>query len=1046
MNGVTIQEILQRVAAEAALVKEGDLKAIGRMVALIEEGGGTQGRFSPLFEILGRLVMADGEDAFQPPYQQLLAEIARLQAAETDASSFMDESVTPTPEPILAAPVEAPQTKFTPPESISAGNLQDTAPEGSMDFDRDLLLEFADEAIGHLQSIELDLLALESDPDSRAIVDRIFRPFHTIKGVAGFLSLKPIHQVCHNLENMMDDARKGQLHISGTVADVVLEGVDLIKQMILPLQETDNPEKELSRFQGTAETFVNKVIQVHQGARHAPGESPTVSTETATVSAPAVPPPAPARAEAPSNPLPKDSAPSNPAPSHPAPNASVPKAVAPVPAPSMAPPPARQAGLEEDAMPSSGSSETIRVKTNLLNQLMDLAGELVLGRNQLMQKVSALGADGHSLSSVVQHLDRVTSEMQEAVMQTRMQPIGGLFSRYHRVVRDLARNLGKDIHLNVSGEGVELDKSLIEAMMDPLTHLIRNASDHGVEAPSVRTAAGKPAQGTITLAAYQEGGKVRVKVADDGGGINAERVRQKAVEKGLITPEQAHRMSEKEIFHLIFEPGFSTADQVTGVSGRGVGMDVVRMNVEKIGGVIEVLSQPGQGTTFHLDLPLTLAIVPALIVMTSGERFAIPQINLLELVHLEGEEAVDSIMRVRDSEVFRLRGAMLPLLRLGNALGLNKHSISGESTSVYIVVLAAGKTQFGLMVDAIYDTEEIVVKPLGNLLTHLNVFAGATLMGDGRPALILDVAGLARGADMIMEDDQHMTTQESRENQRAETMDEQAVLLFNVHPDERFAVPLPLVSRLEEVHMSSIRSAIKGKVMEYRGKLLPLVFLEDMVPIQKPLANRETAMVLVFEIERNVGLVVTRIIDSIEMAVQLDSKSLTMQGFNGIALVQGHPTAFVDIYQVVEMAYPDWFKQDKDARRAKLAPQNRTILLAEDSSFYRTVERNYLTQEGFRVIDVENGRLALDYLLNNQGQIDCLVTDIEMPHMDGFELTRRVRASQELAGIPIIALTSLAQEEDKQRGLEAGVNAYLVKLHREELLREVNRLLVHRGS
>ncbi|MDH4224649.1 MAG: chemotaxis protein CheW [Deltaproteobacteria bacterium] len=1012
-------DLAQRLVTELMFVQNGDLKTIGKMLSWVKgvEDPAMQTRLVPVAEILGRMTIAE-----EAEYQSLFATLAQ-RLEDFQAEGVKRETPAPVSDPAPIPPrEEIPQN-----ESFSSGRELTEEETRMQDIDRDLFLEFVEESISHLQSIELDILSLESDPANKTIIDNIFRPFHTIKGVAGFLALKEVHQVCHDLENMMDDARRGHIDVIGPVSDVVLDAVDLLKKMIASVQGVDNPVRQLAAFQPEVEVFITRVRTTRQNALAKGGRQSAASAMAQPVVQPAP------------QPLPVQSIPSTSAPVQSAPAMDeIRPAAPPVELPVSGNPEESSAPQFTGEMAQAPSTESIRVRINLLNQLMDLAGELVLGRNQLLQKISTIKEEIPGLVSVVQQVDRVTSELQESVMQTRMQPIGGLFSRYHRVIRDLARNLGKQIELHSTGEGVELDKSLIEAMTDPLTHLIRNAADHGIESPEVRAKAGKPPVGKVTLEAYQEGGKVRVKVADDGAGINLDRVKSKALEKGLITKEEAVHLTERETIDLLFQPGFSTADKVTGMSGRGVGMDVVRMNVEKIGGIIEVVNHPGVGTTFFLDLPLTLAIVPALIVMTGGERFAIPQINLLELVHLEGQETADSIMRVRGSEVFRLRGEMQPLLRLGRVLDIQHKSLSGENTSVYIVVLAAGKTQFGLVVDAIYDTEEIVVKPVGNLLKHLPVFAGATLMGDGRPALILDVAGLARSANMVLGEEHGVGTLKDKDVS-TKGKDDQSILLFTISDKEQFAVPLPLISRLEEVDAGKIQHAINGKVIEYRGDLLPLVFMEDTVPIEPPPQGREKVTVLVFELERNVGLVVTKIVDSLEMTVRLDSKSMSQKGFSGMALVQGKPTAFVDIYQLIEMIYPDWFRREKQDRQRIRDPKDKIILLAEDSNFYRTMEKNYLTQEGFKVIEVEDGQKALNYLKKHP--VDILVTDIEMPHLNGFELSQKIRADKELAHLPIIALTSLAHEEDREKGRNAGVNAYLIKLHKEELLQELHRLL-----
>jgi two-component system, chemotaxis family, sensor kinase CheA len=766
-------------------------------------------------------------------------------------------------------------------------------------------------------------------------------------------------------------------------------------------------------------------------------------------------------------------------------------------------------GAAPEAAAAPSAADSIRVRVNLLDRLMTLAGELVLGRNQLLQKLSGVTDEIAGLNSLLHTMDRVTSELQEAVMQTRMQPLSGLFSRFHRVIRDLARSLGKKIELTVEGETVELDKTLIEALTDPLTHLIRNCADHGIEKPAERRAGGKRETGTVSLAAYHEGGRVYVRVSDDGAGVNIERVKDKAVEKSLITREAAAQMSDREVLRLLFMPGFTTAEQVTGVSGRGVGMDVVLRNIQNVGGTVEIVSDAGKGTTFLLALPLTLAIIPALIVSAARQRFAIPQANLVELVYLEGEDAENAILNVRGSEVYTLRGEMLPLVRMDRVLGMGAQPVldagggdgaapqpaaangsangganggansaangsakgSGNGAaphaeaqdaaresahppqgaaqdarrSLSVVVMAAGTSQFGLAVERVFDTEEIVVQPLSNLLKDVGIFAGATLMGDGQAALILDIAGLMKAAELSLDgqgpDDALVTRGEAEVSGHE---DDQTILLFNINRNEPMAVPLTIISRLETVQAADIRSSIHGKVIPYRDKMLPLIFLEEHAQIAPPPAGRETLKVLVFEIEKPVGLVVTEIIDSLEIAVAMDDSALTPRGFSGLAMVNGQPTAFLDIYQVIELAYPNWFQQDKRRREAMENKDAVRLLLVEDSAFYRNMEKSYLAQDGFHVIEAENGRQALELL--RREPVHLVITDIEMPELNGFALAEAIRADEALRHLPIIAVTSLTQEEERRRGMEAGMDAYLIKLQREVLLKEVHRLLAQRRA
>ncbi|MBI4083521.1 MAG: chemotaxis protein CheW [Candidatus Lambdaproteobacteria bacterium] len=1052
--------LLDTLSAEVSLLREGDLGRLGRLITAVDAVRG-QPEAPPLDAVrrlLAQLALSEGA-AFETLRGLLAEAVAALppSPAPGDASG-------PAPQP---EPAPAPQ----PLESGGSGGAGARGPHAQPAtaggaVDRELFLEFVEESLSHLQSIELNILKLETEPGNRAIVDEIFRPFHTIKGVAGFLGLQLIHVVCHEMENLLDQARHGKLRISGAISDLVLETVDFLKSMIPMCRSAAEPTAALLPFKGRVQAMVERIVQANRQGLAAPAGS---DPEPAAGSPPAADRPlgeilvgnraatpeqvhqAVAAQRDQARPLGEILIAEQHVPVVEVAHALRQQQTSRAPHPQAAPAAAPSAGPAALAAEggAAGSTENVRVRIALLDQLMTLAGELVLGRNQLLQKLAGVVDGVQGLNSILQHVDRVTSELQEAVMQTRMQPLGGLFSRFHRVVRDLARQLGKDIDLSIGGEGVELDKTLIEALTDPLTHLIRNCADHGIENPATRAALGKPAAGTIFLHAYHEGGKVHVKVGDDGAGVDLERVREKAIEANLVARDKAQTLSERETLRLLFTPGFSTARQVTGVSGRGVGMDVVLSNIERIGGSVEITTRPGQGTTFLLVLPLTLAIVPALVVSAGAQRFAIPQANLLELVHLDGEDASGAVLQVRGSEVFDLRGEMLPLLRLSRTFRLGEPpGGSGDGQphadeSLSIAVLTSGTKRFGLIVDQVFDTEEIVVKPLSTLLKNVGVYAGATLMGDGRVALILDMAGLARHAELALDDEAaHALAAKAAP---VDAVEKQTLLLFNVHPSQQLAVPLSLISRLDTIRTSEIRPTVSGKVLPYRGQLLPLVCPEDHLSLVPPPQERERAHVLVFEIgRRTVGLVVTEIADAIETAVQLDDAAVAQKGFSGMAMVADRPTAFLDIYAVIETAYPHWFAREQEQRSRAIGAQPATILLVEDSAFYRTLEKNYLVEAGFQVVEAADGEEALDVLA--QRPVNIVVTDIEMPRLNGFDLAARIRENKPYGHLPIVAVTSLSKDQERERGLKAGIDAYLIKLDREQLLAEIRRLLANKPA
>lgn len=559
---------------------------------------------------------------------------------------------------------------------------------------------------------------------------------------------------------------------------------------------------------------------------------------------------------------------------------------------------------QQDAHGPAVSDGNIRVDVGLLDKLMNLVGELVLARNQILQ-FTATQKDTTFLSTT-QRLNLITTELQEGVMKTRMQPIGNIWNKFPRVVRDLALQCGKQVRIEMEGKDTELDKTIIEAIKDPLTHIVRNSVDHGIEPPDVRVAASKPAEGCLSLRAFHEGGQVNIEISDDGGGINAEKVKNKAIERGLISREQAARMSDRELTHLIFLPGFSTAKKITNVSGRGVGMDVVKTNIEKIGGTVDIQSQPGAGTMLKIKIPLTLAIIPALIVTSGGDRYAIPQVSLLELVRLEGEQARRGIERIHGSPVYRLRGNLLPLVYLDKELQVENFSAVSKDT-VNIVVLQADDRQFGLVVESINDTEEIVVKPMGKHLKGIPVFAGATIMGDGRVALILDVLGIAQSAGVVSAVRDRAIVEKGMREQ-GHRLDHQTLLLFALGATGRIAIPLSMVARLEEIPSADVEYADGQEVVQYRGEIMPLLRLSSLLGTAGGEPRDPLQVVVYAEQGSSVGLVVDRILDIVETTLDL-KRGTNRAGILGSAVIQQRVTDVLDIQEVVRNAAPMHFAE-----------------------------------------------------------------------------------------------------------------------------------------
>ena len=746
------------------------------------------------------------------------------------------------------------------------------------------------------------------------------------------------------------------------------------------------------------------------------------------------------------------------------------------------------------------SAETsLRVNVSLLDSLMTLAGELVLGRNQLLQAIGQ--KDLRAIDGTGQRLDLITSEIQEAIMMTRMQPIGNVLNKFPRVVRDLARNLNKEVKLTIEGEGVELDKTILEAINDPLTHLVRNSVDHGLESQGERLRAGKESVGHVMLKAYHEAGQVNIEIRDDGKGINPDKLTKVALEKNLITEDQAISMSEKEKINLIFLPGFSTAEKVSDVSGRGVGMDVVKTNLDKLGGVVDVDSIIGKGTTIKIKLPLTLAIIPSQLISVCGERYAIPQVNLEELFRIPANQVKERIEKVGDAEVVRLRGSLLPLIRLADVIGLertfldpsekvtmkdrrvniadrrgkkspfkrlkkdddiismihdgdenlnepeigveieNRRKASTDrryhaASAINIVVVYTGALKYGLVVDELFDSEEIVVKPLGRHIKRCKAYAGATIMGDGRVALILDVAGISQMAKLTSMDGTDRAVQVAKEQRLKGQKDIQSLLIFRNAEDEQFAVPLGLVERVEKIKRSDIENVGGKNVIQYRGASLPLFAIEQVANV-KPLADKEDLLVIVFSIGgRDIGLLATPPLDATEEALVVDDMTLKQTGIMGSAIIGNQTTLMVNIFGIVETLNPNWF--DKKNTVMVSDSEAATVLYAEDSNFFRSQVMEYLKDDGYNVIEAEDGVIALDLIEKHVDEISLVITDIEMPNMDGFELTSRIRSDERYKHLPVIALTTMASDDDIKRGGEVGIDDYQIKLDKENLMKSVH--------
>jgi two-component system chemotaxis sensor kinase CheA len=761
----------------------------------------------------------------------------------------------------------------------------------------DLIKEFLVESIENLDRLDSELVKLETDPSSQELLSSIFRTIHTIKGSCGFLGFSKLEKVAHVGESLLSRLRDGKLSLTPEFTSGLLAMVDAIRVMLGEIQTTE---------QDGNETYPDLIETLNQLQNQGQEPAPKAASDTPSQKEPSKKRQGDGPKEHSGKSVPPASVPTQREHASPVPPEP--------PAPSASTPEESQAAQhpQDDTRSKNAPSETIRVDVRLLDRLMNLVGELVLTRNQITQ-FSARQTDANLLGPT-QQLNLLTSELQEEVMRTRMQPISNVFDKFPRVVRDVATAQGKQVLIEMEGKATELDRSLLDAIKDPLTHIVRNSVDHGIEMPEKRVARGKRSEGHLKLRACHEGGQVLVEISDDGAGIDTARVKSKAIERGVITAQQAGQMSEGEILNLIFLPGFSTAEKVTNLSGRGVGMDVVKTNIDRVNGTVDLQSYLGKGTTIRIKIPLTLAIVRAVIVQSNGKRFAIPQVNIQELVRLDADRVRTEIESVHGVPEYRMRGRLLPLVYLNQELKLAKEAgnPTSQDEATNIVVLQANDHPFGLVVNEINDSEEIVVKPLSKQLRALKIFAGATIMGDGKVALILDVVGLAQNANIFSDARDQALAEKTAEvlaGQDQNQIEKQTFLLFAGPDDSRMAMPLSTVARLEEFPAANVEKSGGEWVIQYRGKILPLLRLDVVLEERRERVRHarkniqpDPLQVLVCNDEgRIIGIVVDRILDIVEDRAEVKSPA-TREGILYAVVINDRVTELIDIPAVQRIA------------------------------------------------------------------------------------------------------------------------------------------------
>lgn len=910
----------------------------------------------------------------------------------------------------------------------------------AMKPNNELLREFIEEAKVHIGAAETGLLRMEEGVCDDDTLNEIFRAVHSIKGTAGFFEMAKIVELSHVMETLFGRLRDHEVQMTPDMVDVLLTATDVLKELVC--QPTGQDDRDIASHVASVKAFLPT------------GEKSKTIGDAGGLSAWDMWNQLTAMEEQPVNVI--DSLPAQL-------TACVKESS--VEEVRLA---AEDRALEQRGLGRSGDvktkggikGETVRVGVELLDDLLNIVGEMVLRRNQLLRIAQNAGKDVAQLDVVAQGIDSLTTNLQEKVMKTRLQPVANVFNKFPRIVRELSRKMGKEVDLVLEGMSVELDRSIIEALVDPITHLVRNALDHGIESQENRMMQNKSSTGVLSLRAYHESGRVVIDISDDGAGIDLEIIKAKALVKGWISEKEAASMREAEALNLIMRPGFSTAEQVTDISGRGVGMDVVKTNIEKLGGKVEICTEKGAGTTFRLILPLTLAIISSFIVEAAGDCFAVPQANVKELILIQpGKKSEKRIEFIQTYPVLRLRDQLLPLIRLIDILGVAAETAASEDRCAYfadegqtfrILVLQSGSLRYGLLVDAVYDTEEILVKPVPSILRVCGCYSGVTVLGDGRIAMIIDPESIRVKANLC--EPQESCVKETSHSAVGSTASEQQyLLLFKSSGGEMLGIDLSMVSRVEEIGASRIQKIGSKLYFSFRGQSIRIIRPEHYLPISNRKSTVSKCYVILPKlVKHTIGIIAEEICDVILTRIQLDTAGVSGLGVIGSTLVEDQIVTLLDVHELFEKAAPEYYSL-KSVRQRNHYPvysgglpemRKTLILLAEDTPFFARTTKSYLESAGYEVITAENGREAFEIL--SRQAVDAVISDIEMPLMNGFELVRAIRASETLKHLPVIALTSLSSEASREKGLRAGFDIYEVKLDRVRLLDSVRKVLEKR--
>ncbi|MFZ2725603.1 MAG: hybrid sensor histidine kinase/response regulator [Methylococcaceae bacterium] len=858
-------------------------------------------------------------------------------------------------------------------------------------YQDDLLASFIEEAKECIARIETCLLALEVNPFDIPTLNELFRYVHTIKGGAGFLGLQKIADLTHIMEDILSLAKSANLILEGHYIDTLLEAHDVLIQLIQ--QYADDTAIDIASLCQRLLNFKQPEIQ----------EPPSKPNNTFIETAPII----------------------------------IKTVIAPQESSIIVEKPI----IEQDTLVSNHHSETeesIRVHVKRLNKLIDLAGELVLVRNQIFRVCEPLTPQTNGLKVILHNFNRITSEMQEEIMSTRMQPVGVIFNRFPRLIRQLEKDLNKQLELVTEGADVELDKTIIESLTDPVTHIIRNMADHGIENPQERLKKGKPPSGTLVQKAFHESGQVVIQFSDDGAGIDPEFIAAKALQKGIISQDMLEKMSAKEKMNLVFTAGFSTAETVSAVSGRGIGMDVVKTNIEACGGTIDINSELGKWTSITMTLPLTMAIISALIVSVQRCRFAFPQGNLEEMVLLEASDYANKVGIVQGQRMLCLRGKFIPLISLASSLNIALNNpaelLNAEDKPLFILIIKAERNRVAVIVDKILGSEEIVVKPMPDYFKNLKNFSGTSILGDGTIAMIIDVQGYIQNNQLAYTELQQESTPIM---QRTVEQEPQSLLIFDNNTEEHFALALSWIRRIDTLETKRIQMITGNEYIEYRGEQVRLLRLENCLPVQKP-NNYNSVATIIIPKRTNipVALLINKVIDTKNTVIKLENTSMNTVGMLGSMLLDGKITLMLDLHAILTAGEPE--SVDKLVINTEKAKDKR-VLLVEDTPFFMKVIKECVLSGGYQVTTATNGREGLELL--TQQEFDLVLSDIEMPLMDGREMVKNIRANPRWHAMPVIALTTLNDEHTISEGKKAGFNEWLVKLDKELVLKTLAKYL-----